>query len=148
MDNAPALYPLAPARIEGVQGFLQAILKFITESLGLGNARRNRGKLGIEGAQEPVLPFLYPLNRNCIQIALGTGINQGNLISQLEWLILKLLEKFGQAEASIQLLLGSFVEIRTECGKCSQRTELREASERNCARSRRRPPATFFMAFV
>merc|ERR1712100_428911 len=64
------------------------------------------------------------IDRHVVDQALHTGVNDGDLLSQNQGAELRLLEKFTQALAALQLLLGGGIKIGGELGEGSQLVEL------------------------
>merc|ERR1712100_711204 len=64
------------------------------------------------------------VDRDVVDQALHTGVNDGDLFSQDQGAELRLLEKFTQALAALQLLLGGGVKIGGELGEGSKLVEL------------------------
>ena len=64
------------------------------------------------------------IDRQVIQEALGCCVDRNNLVFHLEWCVLILLKKLGQALSTRKLLLGRLVEVGCELGECLYLTVL------------------------
>src|SRR3989339_594120 len=70
-----------------------------------------------EEGGELFLELFYLINGDVIEETIDTGIEGGDLFANGHRFVLELLEKFRETGATIELLLGFRIEIRSELGK-------------------------------
>src|SRR5437899_2778991 len=104
---------------------LQRSIQFPLERLvDLLLARDRREDARVARIEEPIQLFLVRpqiADRDRIEIPIGAGVNDGDLLFDRQRLILRLLQDFDQALTSMQLCLSRLVEV---AAKLRERREL------------------------
>src|SRR4051794_37487127 len=111
---------------EFLEGRVQLALQRIVERLFLGELRHHRRAAGIEVAIQLDLVDAELLDRDRVEIPVGRGVDDRDLLLDAERLILRLLQHLDEAAAAIELVQRRLVEIRSELRERRELTVLRE----------------------
>src|SRR5205823_940295 len=113
-------------RSELLERSIQFALERVVELL-LGRDRCQDARVArIEEAIQLVLVCPNIADSDRIQITIGAGVNDGDLLLDRQRLILRLLQDFDQALATMQLRLGRLVEVAAKLRERRELTILRQ----------------------
>src|SRR5712692_10566720 len=128
-------YPVLLARrgglLELVNSIAQALHQVVCHLIArvdrfLDDLRAYLRVAGIHKAVERGFPLDHFIEAHIIQVAIGSGVDNHNLLLYLDGRVLRLLENFGQALAAIDAALGSLVQVGRELRERGQLAELSE----------------------
>src|SRR3954469_4870679 len=111
---------------EFLEGRVQLALQRIVERLFLGELRHHRRAAGVEVAIQLDLVDAELLDRDRVEIPVGRGVDDRDLLLDAERLILRLLQHFDEAAAAMERVQRRLVEIRSELRERRELTVLRE----------------------
>src|SRR5580700_10684468 len=97
-----------------LDGALELAGHGIVEVARLGDGFENIGMLVAQRAEQAVLEGAYAVDRQWIEIAVDSGIDDADLLLHAQRRELRLLEQFGEPRAAVEQALGGGVEIGAE----------------------------------
>jgi hypothetical protein len=99
---------------------VDAALDVVVEGL-LGSDVAQQLRLGrIQIRIKPFFEGVDVFDLEIVEVALGSGEQDDDLLFSGEWMELRLLEQFAQALAAVELVLRDFVEVAAELGEGGQ----------------------------
>src|SRR5579872_1370838 len=138
VDGIPVLLIRRGGLFELVNSVAQALQKIISHLIAtvdgfLDNLLAYLRMAGIHEAVERGFPPRYLIEAHVIQVAIGGGIDDYDLLFYRERRVLRLFQNFGQTLAAINATLRGLVQVGCELRECCQFAELGEVeAQRAC----------------